>query len=221
MKSPFANHADRIAAFESSFIYPVVSSEFCGGRKVTDVLCDLAENGAKVVQLREKHQSDANLFALACACREITARYGMLLFIDDRLDIALACNADGVHLGQDDMPVASARKIAPEMIIGASTHNAAEIIAAQKDGCSYLNIGPIYPTQTKSVACGALGVDFFNELKKLVTVPFSVMGGIKERHIADLAALGARHIAMVTEVIAKPQLCRLQHINGKTVNNGK
>ncbi|MBR7121375.1 MAG: thiamine phosphate synthase [Lentisphaeria bacterium] len=210
MISPFANHAERIAAFEASFIYPVVSSEFCSGREVTEVICDLAENGAKVVQLREKHRSDADLYALSCLCREITARYHMLLFIDDRLDIAMACGADGVHLGQDDLPVAAARKIAPELIIGASTHNAAEVIAAQKDGCSYLNIGPIFPTQTKSVACGALGMELFNELKLLVNVPFSVMGGIKEPHIEILAAAGAEHIAMVTEVIAKPQLCRLQ-----------
>ena len=209
MSSPFANHEERLAAFEASFIYPVVSSEFCGGRQVTEVIRDLAENGAKVVQLREKHRSDRELFTLACACRELTAAYNMLLFIDDRLDIALACHADGVHLGQDDMPVAAARKIAPELIIGASTHNAAEIAAAQHDGCSYLNIGPIYPTQTKSVACGALGEDFFNELKRSVTVTFSVMGGIKEHHISHLAALGAKHIAMVTEVIAKPELCRL------------
>ena len=210
MSSPFANHAQRIAAFEASFIYPVVSSEFCSGKPVLTVIRQLADNGAKVVQLREKHLGDRELFILAEKCRELTAQYGMLLFIDDRLDVALACDADGVHLGQDDLPIAAARKIAPELIIGASTHNAEEIFAAQRDGCSYLNIGPIYPTQTKSVPCGALGVDFFNELKTLVKVPFSVMGGIKERHIAELSHLGARHIAMVTEVIAKPELCRLQ-----------
>ena len=149
------------------------------------------------------------MFELVKRCKEITDKYKMLLIVDDRLDIAMAAGADGVHLGQDDMPVAAARKIAPELIIGASTHNAAEIAAAQHDGCSYLNIGPIYPTQTKSVACGALGEDFFNELKRSVTVPFSVMGGIKEHHISHLAELGAKHIAMVTEVIAKPELCRL------------
>ena len=210
MKTPFADHAERLQAFESSFIYPVVSSEFCGGRSVVEVIGSLAENGAKVVQLREKHRSDRELFQLACDCRRLTCRYGMLLFIDDRLDIALACNADGVHLGQEDMPLATARKIAPELIIGASTHNAAEVIAAQKEQCSYLNIGPIFTTQTKSVSCGSLGTELFNELKNLVNVPFSVMGGIKEHHIPQLTAMGARHIAMVTEVIAKPELCRLR-----------
>lgn len=218
MKSPFNSHAERISAFEKSFIYPVISSEFCGGKSAAAVLRDLAENGAKVVQLREKHCSDGELFALACKFREITASYGMLLFIDDRLDIALACHADGIHLGQDDMPIAAARRIAAELIIGASTHNADEIAAAQAAGCSYLNIGPIFPTNTKSVACGALGVEKFNELKKLVNVPFSVMGGIKEQHIPQLAALGAKHIAMVTEVIAKPELCRLEFAGIQTAH---
>ncbi len=195
-------HAQRVAAFKAAALYPVVSSEFCSGRSVPEVITAIAEGGAKIVQLREKHRTDADLFALAQQCRQITEAYDMLLIIDDRLDIALACGADGVHLGQDDMPVAAARKIAPELLIGTSTHNAAEIIAAQNDGTSYLNIGPIYPTQTKSVACGALGVETFCRLKELVTCPFSVMGGIKAQHIAELSALGAKHIAMVTEITA-------------------
>lgn len=206
MRSPFADHAQRMRAFEESFLYPVVSSEFCGGRDPAEVIDELGSRGARIVQLREKNRSGRDLFELACRCREITAKYRMLLLIDDRLDIALACGADGVHLGQDDLPVAAARRIAPELIVGASTHNADEIAAAQCDGCSYLNIGPIYPTATKSVSCGALGVEFFKQLKPLVKVPFSVMGGIKARHIPELSALGARHIAMVTGIIAEPEL---------------
>lgn len=209
MNSPFANHTERLAAFEESFIYPVVSSEFCGGKSILEVIELLAVNGAKIVQLREKNRSCGDLYTLACQCRELTARYRMLMIVDDRLDIALACHADGVHLGQDDLPVAAARKLAPELLIGASTHNAGEIRIAQESRCSYLNIGPIFPTKTKSVACGALGIDTFNELKSLVDVPFSVMGGIKEKDIPVLAALGAKHIAMVTETIEKPQLAAL------------
>lgn len=198
--------AERVAAFTSSTLYPVVSSEFCSGRSVTEVIAAIADGGAKIVQLREKHRSDADLFALASKVRAITAAHDMLLIIDDRLDIALACGADGVHLGQDDLPVAVARKIAPELLIGTSTHNAAEVIAAQQADTGYLNIGPIYPTQTKSVACGALGVPLFTELKNLVHCPFSVMGGIKARHLPELRALGAEHIAMVTEITTAPDV---------------
>ena len=130
----------------------------------------------------------------------------MLLIIDDRVDIALACHADGVHLGQEDMPVAIARKLAPELLIGTSTHNDAEIIAAQRDGTSYLNIGPVYPTQTKSVACGALGLEKFIELAKLVNIPFSVMGGIKAHNLPKLFRYGISAAAMVTEITRAPDI---------------
>ena len=196
----------RLAAFEASTLYPVVSSEFCAGRSVAEVIAAIADGGAKIIQLREKHRSDADLFALANQVRAITNRYDMLLIIDDRLDIALACGADGVHLGQDDLPVAEARRLAPELLIGSSTHNAAEIVSAQQAGTGYLNIGPIYPTRTKSVACGALGVPLFTELKELVHCPFSVMGGIKAHHLPELRALGAKHIAMVTEITTAPDI---------------
>ena len=198
--------ARRLAAFEASTLYPVVSSEFCAGRSVETVISAIAEGGAKVVQLREKNLSDAALFALACRVRQITGAHGMLLIIDDRLDIALACGADGVHLGQDDLPVATAVKLAPELLIGSSTHNAGEIAAALRAGTGYLNIGPIYPTNTKSVACGALGVELFKQLKTAVTCPFSVMGGIKAHHIPELTGLGAKHIAMVTEITTAPDI---------------
>ena len=200
------NHAERLAAFAACSLYPVVSSEFCAGRSVPEVISAIAAGGAKIVQLREKHRSDADLFALARKCREITAAAGMLLIIDDRLDIALGCGADGAHLGQEDFPVAEARKLAPELLLGSSTHNAAEIAAAQAAGTSYLNIGPIYPTQTKSVSCGALGIGMLKELAPRVRCPLSVMGGIKSRHLPELCRCGAKHIAMVTEITTAPDI---------------
>ena len=120
------------------------------------------------------------------------------------MDVALSAHADGVHLGQEDLPVREARRIAPELLIGSSTHNLAEIEEAQRAGTGYLNIGPIFATQTKTVGIPPLGTDFLKELMPHVTVPFSVMGGIKARHIAELSSLGARHIAMVTEITQTP-----------------
>jgi thiamine-phosphate pyrophosphorylase len=124
----------------------------------------------------------------------------MLLIVDDRVDIALATGADGVHLGQDDFPLCEARKIAPQMLLGVSTHNADEITKALADNGSYLNIGPMFPTNTKSVACGALGLETIEKLKQNITCPFSVMGGIKEHHLPLLVSKGFKHIAMVTEI---------------------
>ena len=191
---------ERIDIFKSSDLYPVVSSEFCNGRSVLLVVEKIAAAGAKLVQIREKNISDKALFELVGQCKLITDKYNMLLIVDDRVDIAIAAGADGVHLGQDDFPLALARKLAPELLLGASTHNADEIRKAIADGCCYLNIGPMYPTQTKSVACGALGLEKIEELKSLVTCPFSVMGGIKAHHLPMLRRKGFKHIAMVTEI---------------------
>jgi thiamine-phosphate pyrophosphorylase len=132
----------------------------------------------------------------------------MLLIVDDRVDIAMAAGADGVHLGQEDFPLTEAKKLAPEMLFGVSTHNAEEIRRALSDNCGYLNIGPMFPTRTKSVACGALGLEKIEELVPMVTCPFSVMGGIKEHHLEMLCARGFRHIAMVTEITQAPDVCQ-------------
>ena len=191
---------ERIDIFKSSDLYPVVSSEFCNGRSVLLVVEKIAAAGAKLVQIREKNISDKALFELVRQCKLITDKYNMLLIVDDRVDIAMAAGADGVHLGQDDFPLALARKLAPELILGASTHNAEEIRKAIADNCSYLTIGPMYPTQTKSTACGALGLEKIEKLKLLATCPVSVMGGIKAHHLPMLRRKGFKHIAMVTEI---------------------
>jgi thiamine-phosphate pyrophosphorylase len=186
--------------FQKSELYPVVSSEFCNGRNVCDIVADIASGGAGIVQIREKNLPDSTVFELVKKCKIITDKFNMLLIVDDRVDIAMAAGADGVHLGQDDFPLAEAKKLAPEMLFGISTHNAEEISAALAGNCGYLNIGPMFPTRTKSVACGALGLELIEELKTQVTCPFSVMGGIKEHHLPLLVSKGFKHIAMVTEI---------------------
>ena len=197
---------ERLERFNRSDLYPVVSSEFCNGRNVCDILTGIASAGAKIVQIREKNMSDHAMFELVKRCKLITDRYQMLLIVDDRVDIAIAAGADGVHLGQDDFPLTEAKKLAPDMLWGISTHNAEEIQQALANGCSYLNIGPMFPTNTKSVACGALGLEKIEALKTSVTCPFSVMGGIKEHHLELLCSKGFRHIAMVTEITQAPDV---------------
>ena len=191
---------ERIELFKNSDLYPVVSSEFCNGRDVCDIVAAVAAGGAKIVQIREKHQSDSAVFELVKKCKTITDRFQMLLIVDDRLDIAMAAGADGVHLGQEDMPLEQAKKLAPEMLIGVSTHNASEIRQALDGGCGYLNMGPLFPTRTKNVSSGPLGLEMIEKLKSQVTCPFSVMGGIKEHHLPLLVSKGFNHIAMVTEI---------------------
>jgi thiamine-phosphate pyrophosphorylase len=126
----------------------------------------------------------------------------MLLIINDLVDVAVEAGADGVHLGQDDLPLKEAREMAPELIFGVSTHSKEEALKAQDDGADYINIGPIFNTQTKSLAMAALGVEAIRRISPLLHIPFTVMGGIKSGHIPDLLSAGARKIAMVTEITA-------------------
>ena len=189
---------ERIEAFKKASVYPVVTTDFCAGRNPLDVVRSILEGGAKVVQVREKTMCDRDYLNLLKEARKLTDEFGALLIADDRLDAALLADADGVHLGQDDLPCAEARKIAPQLFIGVSTHNRDELLAAQRDGCSYLNIGPIFPTGTKSLPMNPLGLETLSELAPQVKVPFSVMGGIKFSHLKTLRSHGCLHIAAVT-----------------------
>ena len=196
----------RIAAFEKVDVYPVISSEFCAGRSPTYVLEQIAEGGARIVQLREKNMNKRALGHLACEFRRICDKFGMLLIINDLVDIAVECGADGVHLGQGDLPLGAARNSAPEMIFGISTHSSEEALKAQSDGADYVNIGPIFNTQTKSLTMAALGVETIGKIAPLLHIPFTVMGGIKSGHIPELLSAGALKIAMVTEITANENI---------------
>lgn len=181
-------------------LYPVVSEEFCGGRNIIDVIKSIIKGSAKIIQLRQKNQNKKELYNLALKVRKITADHNVKLIINDHIDIALGVNADGVHLGQDDMPCDAAKKIAPNLIIGVSTHNFAEIKKAQADGATYINIGPIFATYTKTLSMKPLGLDYLKKAIKITKIPFTVMGGINKDNIKLVLECGARNIAMVTAI---------------------
>jgi thiamine-phosphate pyrophosphorylase len=188
--------------FTRTGLYLVTSEEFSAGKSTVHIVQAALAGGVKLVQLREKALSSRDLLSLARCIRELTAASEALLIINDRLDIALACDADGVHLGQEDLPVRDARRLAPDMIIGASSHNATQAVEAETQGASYVNIGPLFPTDTKNWRREFLGVDGLKQISKKLTIPFTVMGGIKKEHVAELCAAGARTIAVVTAVTA-------------------
>lgn len=196
------NLEGRMALFETSDLYVVITEAFCAGRSALDVLDAVLDAGVRLVQLREKDLDDDALRERAAAFRERTQRAGALLIINDRVDVALAAGADGVHLGQSDVPIDMARVLAPELILGASTHTLDEAVAAERAGASYINIGPIFETQTKSVPTGALGPEAIDAIAPHIGVPFTCMGGIKLDTIAQVIERGARHPAVVTAVTA-------------------
>jgi thiamine-phosphate pyrophosphorylase len=190
----------RMARFLEVDIYPVTCERLSAGRSNLTVLTAVIQGGARIIQLREKEYTGKALYRLALEFREMTRRAGVLLIINDHLDIALAVDADGVHLGQDDLPVTAARTLAPGLLIGASTHSLEEALQAQNDGADYINIGPIFPTKTKEGVETYLGPDAIAEIAPKVRLPFTVMGGINPSNIDQVLARGARRIAMVTAI---------------------
>lgn len=193
-------HRQRMERFAAAGLYLVTSESMSAGRSTLEVVEGALRGGCRLVQLREKDRSTCELTRLARRVRELTAHADALLLINDRLDVALAVGADGVHLGRDDLPLADARRLAPDLIIGGSSHSQAEAVEAQAAGASYVNIGPLFPTHTKSWAHDFLGLEGLRSIAPHVRIPFTVMGGIKRRHVPDLLAAGARTIAVVTAV---------------------
>ena len=195
-----ATHRRRMERFTAAGLYVVTSETLSAGRSTLEVIEGVLRGGGRLIQLREKDRATGDLVALARRVREMTAAAEALLIVNDRLDVAMAVGADGVHLGRDDLPIADARRLAPDLIIGASSHSQSEAVAAQESGASYVNIGPIFPTHTKTWSHAFLGIEGLRAIAPYVTIPFTVMGGIKRRHIPDLLAAGARTIAVVTAV---------------------
>ncbi len=196
----------RIKMFEDIDVYPVTCEKLSDGRSDIDVLEGVIQGGAKIIQLREKELEKRDVYLLALKFREMTTEAGVLLIINDYLDIALAVDADGVHLGQDDLPVDAARELAPQLIIGASTHSTEEAAEAEKQGADYINIGPIFPTKTKEKVGKFLGPEGIPAIRPSVSVPFTVMGGINGSNIDRVVEQGARRIAMVTAITKAPDI---------------
>ena len=195
------DHAQRLTRFNQADLYVVITGAFCAGRPALDILDQTLAAGVKLVQMREKEMSGRALYQLAREFRRRTAAAGALLIIDDRLGLALASDADGVHLGQEDLPLKAARRIAPELIIGASTHALEEALAAQDEGASYVNIGPIFATQTKP-GVTPLGVEAIDRIAPRLKIPWTTMGGITRENISQVVARGAKHPAVMSAVTA-------------------
>lgn len=157
--------------------------------------------GADVIQLRDKRSNVRHLLKYAHQLRILTRRTKTLFFINDRADIALACDADGVHLGQDDLPINIARRIlGKEKLIGVSTHSLKQALCAQEHGADYIGVGPIFATPTKP-DYPPVGLGLLSEVKKKLKTPFVAIGGIDINNIDDVISAGAERVAVVRAVV--------------------
>jgi len=201
---------------EEVTVYPVSCERLADGRSDEEWLDGVLKGGARIVQLRDKESSDRRLLEKAMYFRQRTRAAGALFLVNDRLDIALLADADGVHVGQEDLPPVEIVRLAPDLLIGISCNSeeqAAYLGRMEKEGdlaASYYNIGPIYPTQTKENLVRFVGPDALRRFSAHLAIPYTVMGGIKLEHVPELTARGARRIALVTA------LSRATDIAGET-----
>jgi len=188
--------ADRIARTK---LYVLISSELCAGSLRSKARAALA-GGGEVIQLREKNVSDDVFLAFAAELRELTDEMGKLFIVNDRPDIAAIVGADGVHLGQHDLPIAEARRLLrPGAAVGRTTRSVDQARAAVNEGADYVSIGPIFPSVTKN-AGDALGPDVITDFCRDITVPVIPIGGITAENVSQVVDAGARRVAVCSAV---------------------
>lgn len=188
-------------------IYPITDVSLAGishGEQVGRLIA----GGATFIQLREKHASPRDFFEAAKPAIEIARKNNVMIIINDRVDIARALGADGVHLGQDDLPPNAAREVlGPDAIIGFSTHSVEQAIDAAGLRIDYIAIGPIFETKTKENPDPIVGLDGLAEVKKNIgNIPLVAIGGIDLDNVLDVLAAGADSIALVSAIIGDPAL---------------
>jgi len=184
-------------------LYLVTDRGLARGRSTLDIVQAAVSGGVTCVQLREKQCSTLEFIEQALAIKDILKARKVTLIINDRLDVALAVAADGVHLGQNDMPLEMAQRIAgPSMLIGISAESVQDAVEAEKGGADYLGVSPIYATPTKTDTAPPLGLEGLREIRKRVKIPIVGIGGLNESNAAEVIRNGADGVAVVSAIVA-------------------
>ncbi len=184
----------------------VITDEREDATRLLPVIDAALRGGAGAVQLRRKAAGGRELLRLAGAIRELTARHGALFIVNDRVDVAWLADADGVHLGQEDIPCAQARRLLPGKIIGVSARTVEDARAAERAGADYLGVGAVYATGTKENAC-RIGLEGLGRIARAVGIPVVGIGGIGPGGAAAVREAGAVGVAVVAAVMAAPDPC--------------
>jgi thiamine-phosphate pyrophosphorylase len=162
--------------------------------KIAEAAC---QGGARIIQYRDKESSRKNVLETADKLREITRRFNSLFIVNDFIDVALLCEADGVHLGQDDIPAVRAREITSDnFIIGVSTHSLEQALMAEKKGVDYIGIGPVFSTPTKE-NYSPIGVSVVRKVIENVSIPVMAIGGVNLENLEELIEIGCKNVAML------------------------
>ncbi|WP_333647188.1 thiamine phosphate synthase [Candidatus Binatus sp.] len=187
-----------------SHFYAIVDP--AGGHEPVSLAHTILDAGARIMQLRLKDAPGRDFLAAARAIADLCRIRGAILIVNDRVDIAILAGAHGVHLGQQDLPLEAARRIAgPNQIIGISTHTLDQACAAEKGGADYIGFGPMYSGGLKNIAAG-MGLDNLRAIRAAVKIPIVAIGGITEARVAETLAAGADAVAIITDVVNAPDI---------------
>lgn len=187
-------------------LYLVTDRELMSTPTIEEAVEQAIIGGCTLIQLREKTADSLEFYKTALAVKKITDSYGVPLIVNDRADIALAAGADGVHIGQSDLPAAAVRRIlGPDKILGVSASSLKEAVRAAADGADYLGVGAMYPTGTKTDA-EIVTIDELKAIRKAVSIPIVVIGGINQRTVSNFTDCGIDGLAVVSAVIAQPDI---------------
>jgi len=210
---------DRLAFLENSF-YGITAEEYSSGRTNAQVVAEMLAAGVRIIQYREKEKKMKEKYREAKILRRMTKENGALFLINDNVDLALMVRADGVHLGQDDLPLPEARDLlGPRMIIGVSTHSPTQARQAVEEGADYIGAGPLYPTATKKDVVPAVGLEYLRFVLEKISIPVVAIGGIKESNLKEVCRCGARCVAMVTEIVGAKEIGeKVRHLRLITKN---
>jgi thiamine-phosphate pyrophosphorylase len=190
-------------------LYVITDEAISNGLSHAEVAKCAIAGGADVIQLRDKNYGCHELVSVGRALRALTKRTSTLFIVNDRLDVALACGADGVHLGQDDMRASVARQIAPPgFIIGVSAGTVEEAERAEREGADYIAVSPVFPTASKGNAGPGHGLDLLRKIRNKVTIPVIAIGGISQENAQDVIAAGADGVAVISAVVGSPDITR-------------
>lgn len=189
--------------FRRTGIYALTAEELSKGRSNLEVIDRLIASGITFLQYREKDKATKAMYEECLEIREKTRAGGVTFIVNDHIDLAIAVKADGVHIGQEDLPPQVVRKlIGDRMILGLSTHKPEQIRLAELCGVvDYVGVGPVFETKTKKDVCAAVGLEYVRYAALHSNLPFVAIGGIKGHNIAEVVAAGAPTIAVVSEIV--------------------
>ena len=202
-------------------LYVILDRKCQRGRSFLETARSAIRGGADVIQLRDKELSTKELIRQGMPIRELTRQTETLFIVNDRVDVAVALRADGVHLGQNDLPIETAKKIAgPQILVGKSTHSLEQALQAEREGADYIAVGPVFATPTKPDSI-PVGIKMIEEVRQKVGIPFVAIGGIDAENIQQILDEGATHIAVVRAVVGAENVEMAARELKKIINNDK